>query len=166
MSEHSVDGKQYDLEMHTVHYPETPENGFIAAAVGIFFSVDEYTADVTPQEEQIIDTFFEQMQWNVTSKPDPLAALVSYGDLMTMVDTRDRWVYSGSVTTPPCAHSVYWNVLRTVYPVKQKYVDGFKNQLARGNLEATGNWRVQIPIDEHNVKIIGSGNMERGGSMS
>ena len=164
MSEHTVDGHQYELEMHTVHYPEAPQAGFIASAVGIFFSVNDYTADVTPQEEAIIDNFFEQMQWNVTDS-SPLADLVSYGDLMTMVDTRDRWVYNGSVTTPPCAHSVYWNVLRTVYPVKQKYVDGFKNQLARGKdgLGTSGNWRVQIPVDTHNLRIIGSGYMGKGG---
>jgi hypothetical protein len=37
---------------------------------------------------------------------------------MMMVDTRNRWVYKGSVTTPPCATMVYWNVLTTVYPIK------------------------------------------------
>jgi len=106
-----------DLEMHTVHYPTSVVNGFIASAVGIMFSVNDYTIDVTPAQEEIIDTFFEQMQWNTTDS-SPYVDLVSYGDLMNMVDTDNRWVYKGSVTTPPCARDVYWNVLRTIYPIK------------------------------------------------
>lgn len=51
---------------------------------------------------------------------------VPYGDLLMMVNTDDRWIYKGSVTTPPCAQSVYWNVLRTVYPIKKEHLDLFK----------------------------------------
>jgi carbonic anhydrase len=51
--------------------------------------------------------------------------MVSFGDLMTMVDLEDRWVYKGSVTTPPCDSIVYWNVVKRVYPIKQKHLDLF-----------------------------------------
>lgn len=37
---------------------------------------------------------------------------------MEMVDSKNRWIYLGSVTTPPWAKDVYWNVLRTIYPIK------------------------------------------------
>lgn len=50
-----------------------------------------------------------------------------------MVDTNNRWIYRGSVTTPPCAENVYWNELRTIYPVSQKHVDQFKAQLKTGD---------------------------------
>lgn len=50
-----------------------------------------------------------------------------------MVDTNNRWIYQGSVTTPPCAENVYWNELRTIYPVSQKHVDQFKAQLKTGD---------------------------------
>jgi carbonic anhydrase len=52
-SEHTVDGKRMDLEMHTVHYPTSPKaenNGFIAAAMGIMFSVKEATIRTTVAE--------------------------------------------------------------------------------------------------------------------
>jgi len=49
-----------------------------------------------------------------------------YGDLMMMVDADNRYVYSGSVTTPPCAKSVYWNVLSTVYPISEYHLELFK----------------------------------------
>ena len=71
-----------------------------------------------------------------------------------MVDTDNRWVYKGSVTTPPCDTIVYWNVLRTVYPIKEKYFNQFKEQMKRGKLEKTGNYRNTVPIDLHDVHII------------
>jgi len=58
--------------------------------------------------------------------------MINYGELIMMVDTNNRWVYKGSVTTPPCAQTVYWNVVRTVYPIKQKHLDYYINyQLVR-----------------------------------
>ena len=73
---------------------------------------------------------------------------------MNMVDTDNRYVYKGSLTVPPCTQSLYWNVLSTVYPISQRHVDQFKQQLARadqGNLDSTGNWRATQNIDRHNV---------------
>jgi len=128
--------------MHTVHLAENTVNNFGYAAVGIIFSVNEYTAKLTAAEQKIIDTFFESLDLSKTN--DPVQSLITYGDLMTMVDTDNRYVYKGSVTTPPCGQSVYWNLLSTIYPIQQKHLDLFKSQLARadqGNLDSTGNWR-------------------------
>jgi hypothetical protein len=53
--------------MHTVHLPVTDagKGGFKFANLGIIFSVNDYTArDLTPQQIQIIDNFFESLQWN------------------------------------------------------------------------------------------------------
>lgn len=86
-----------------------------------------------------------------------------------MVDTNNRWIYEGSVTTPPCATSVYWNELRTIYPVSQKHVDQFKAQLATADskvysgektLDKVGNRRETQKIDGHNIVVY----MEKGRS--
>jgi len=85
--------------------------------------------------------------------------MVLYGNLMEMVDSNNRWIYAGSVTTPPCARFVYWNVLSTIYPVSQKHLDQFKAQLAPlegGNLADYGNWREIMPEDDHGVAYISS----------
>jgi carbonic anhydrase len=51
-SEHTVNGKRHDLELHTVHVPADGKalNGFDYAAVGIMFSVNDYTAKLTAAE--------------------------------------------------------------------------------------------------------------------
>jgi len=46
-SEHTIDGKRFDLEMHTVHKAHDVEHEFKFAAMGILFSVDEYTVELS-----------------------------------------------------------------------------------------------------------------------
>ena len=71
--------------------------------------------------------------------------MILYGDLMDIVDTNNRWVYKGSVTTPPCDRYVYWNVLSKIYPISEKHLQLIKtkqlDQGEDGKLDARGNWR-------------------------
>ena len=151
-SEHTIDGKRHDFEMHTVHLAQEEKSGFKYAAVGIIFSVNDYTARLTAAEQAIIDSFFESL--DLESNEDPVVSMINYGHLLQMIDTNNRYVYKGSVTTPPCAQYVYWNVMTTIYPISQKHLDLFKKQLERGEagkLAQYGNYRVTTPVDQHNV---------------
>jgi carbonic anhydrase len=105
------------MEMHTVSLPNKNERSteFMAAAVGIIFDVNNYSKNVSERQVEIIDDFFEKLGFN---KRNHVAIYINYGELIDALDTENRWVYKGSVTTPPCATTVYWNVLRTVYPIK------------------------------------------------
>ena len=76
---------------------------------------------------------------------------------MQLVDMDNRWIYKGSVTTPPCARFVYWNVLSTVYPISARHLDLFKAQLnfgEDGKLAYRGNYREVQRIDDHGVVYI------------
>jgi carbonic anhydrase len=126
--------------MHTVHLASEVKNDVKYAAMGIFFSVEDYhTEGITAEHVEVIDRFFDSLEWE---RNNPKVAEVPYGDLMMMVDMDNRWVYKGSVTTPPCDTFVYWNVLQRVYPIKQKHLELFKQQLKRGDLEELGNYRM------------------------
>ena len=79
-----------------------------------------------------------------------------------MVNFNERWIYKGSVTTPPCATYVYWNVLSTVYPIQQRHLDLFKKQLAKATegeetLAEIGNYREVQKIDEQGVVYVAGG---------
>ena len=51
--------------MHTVHAIDNNEDAdWKFAVVGIFFSVDESNADLTPKETEIVDNFFESLRWD------------------------------------------------------------------------------------------------------
>jgi len=164
--------------MHTVHLANDGRAAgeeFFAAAVGIVFSTDKYTADLTPAQQQVIDAFFDGLKWSNDAVPDGDGKsawdvdMVLYGNLMEMVDSNNRWVYAGSVTTPPCARFVYWNVLSTIYPVSKKHLDQFKAQLAPlegGNLADYGNYREICTEDDHGVAYISSSGSSVGSSGS
>jgi carbonic anhydrase len=80
------------------------------------FDVNYYTAKLSWAEQKVIDNFFDSLSWeNLTENPQ--VDIQNYGVLMTMVDFNNRYTYRGSVTTPPCARFVHWNVLSTVYPI-------------------------------------------------
>lgn len=91
----------------------------------------------------------------------PTSSYIPYAELVNMVDFNNRWVYQGSVTTPPCAQKVFWNQISTVYPIKKRHLQQFKNQLARkvgvyapSNLSVIGNYRMIQPEDYHNVMYV------------
>lgn len=148
--------------MHTVHFPdpakqpEKPES--IAAAMGIMFSVDNYNVDLTDDEVKTIDNFFDSLYLNQFSDPTVLA---EYGGLMNLIDMKNRWVYKGSLTTPPCSIGVFFNILSNVYPMKQRHLDLFKKQLDRApgydmkKLSYYGNYReIQETTKAHNLHYI------------
>jgi len=144
-----------DLEMHTVHLPkledgEVNESEFFAAAVGIMFDTSNHDA-VDEGEEEILTRFFDSLNWE-DDQTDPIVSEIPYGEVMNMVNSGSRWTYRGSVTTPPCATLVYWNVIRKVYPISQKHLDLFKKQMARGKDET--NFRAIQTIDKHNLFIV------------
>jgi carbonic anhydrase len=170
-SEHTIDGKRHDFEMHTVHLAKETLNDVGYAAVGIMFSVEEYTSNLSWAEQKVIDTFFDSVKMGEgsTTVADSNGKyltnidMVTYGDLMQMVDSNNRWVYKGSVTTPPCGRFVYWNVLSTIYPISQKHLDQFKARLnlgEGGQLDERGNWREIQKEDEHGVAYIMTGGKE------
>ena len=138
--------------MHVVHVAEETKNEILYGAVGIMFSVEDYNAKLTYAEQAIVDSFFESL--DLSDQNDPLISMLNFGYLMNMVDTDNRWVYKGSLTTPPCTRYIYWNVLNTIYPISKKHLDQFKAQLNRGedgNLDERGNWRDVTPVDTHGV---------------
>lgn len=61
-SEHTIDGQQFDFEMHTVHLLDTKEKGYFAAALGIIFDESLFDKSVTAAEVEIIDNFFDSLQ--------------------------------------------------------------------------------------------------------
>ena len=154
--------------MTSIHTPSEVKEDFLGAAVNILFSstAEKVTADLTEAEIIIIDTFFTSLQWDVLDQTaDPVVDLVSYGNLMELVDFNNRWAYKGSQTAPPCFTHYYQNVLSTVYPIKADHVALFKKVLKKtvttggDTLDVVGNYRDIQEIDGQNVVYISGDQM-------
>ena len=103
-SEHKVDGKQYDMEMHIVHHYKGTDS-HLGAMIAIFF--DTSGTNVNPY---FIDSIFK-----VVDMEGPNAAgQILMADFLKKVDFSEYWSYEGSLTTPPCEEGIKWTVISDV----------------------------------------------------
>lgn len=120
-SEHTIEGQQYDFEMHVVHYPNVSDSGTVGGVIGIIFDQELYDKNTTDRQKAYIDEFFDTLYFNLTTDTAP--HYIPFGEFMEVLNSDERFVYQGSLTTPPCAYKIYWNVLTTVYPISKKHYD-------------------------------------------
>ena len=77
---------------------------------------------------------------------------------MGFVDLEERWVYHGSLTTPPCTPKVYWNVINKIFPIRLKEMEKFKKlmELNKDKIGAVFNNRPLQPILNQGIQYIGA----------
>ena len=112
-SEHTVDGRRKDMEMHIVHYPDpdtfegdpTLGNEIFAAVIGVLFTTNkDEAAPISNAAQATLETFYESLNnWG----PD-VDWVIPLKSLMEILDMENKWTYVGSFTTPPCTTLVYW----------------------------------------------------------
>ena len=145
------------------------------SVIGILFDTKNYD-EVSDATVEAIDKFFDSMnirQVDETSKNKENSYFtppseVALGELIAAVDLRNRWVYSGSLTTPPCLENLYWNVVKTVYPIKKHHFEYYSNMRKTLSVKFesnAGGWKTFVDTkgnnrfaraatDEHNVQLL------------
>jgi carbonic anhydrase len=102
-SEHTIDDKAAEMEVHFVHQNALGE----LAVVGVMLKVDNSKAN--PLYDKIFNnapylTFFGS--GNTAS-----AQIGEINPLELLPEKKTYYTYSGSLTTPPCSEGVHWYVL-------------------------------------------------------
>lgn len=131
------------------------------------FDTAKYDPSVSDATVAAIDKFFDTMMYydmlnpkDVSGVPTVYPKEVTLGELMSVVNTGDRWVYKGSLTTPPCTEGIYWNVVKTVYPIKKYHLEYYKAAVKKNynpvtKAHANGNYRTaRAPGAEHKLRLI------------
>lgn len=101
-SEHTIDGKRYDLVAHLVHQnPKTKQ----LAVVAVLF------------EEGKANKVIDKVIKNMGSE-----AKINLQDLLP-ADTAHYYHYVGSLTTPPCSENVQWYVLKKPQTASKEQIE-------------------------------------------
>jgi len=104
-SEHTVNGKRYDLVAHLVHQnPITKQ----LAVVAVFFK----EGDASPMLDAILDNVGKSAEIN------------AQGLLPT--NEISYYHYVGSLTTPPCSENVQWYLLKTPMTASKEQIERFR----------------------------------------
>ena len=104
-SEHTIDGKRYDLVAHMVHQnPKTKQ----LAVVAIFFKEGK--------NNPMLDNIIGNVGGTITVDPQDLLP----------ADTAHYYHYIGSLTTPPCSENVQWYLLKTPQTASKAQIEMFR----------------------------------------
>ncbi len=94
-SEHTIDGKQFPLEVHLVH--AAPDGDL--AVVGVMFAEGEANSS--------LDAI-----WATAPGREGKAAVAFEIDVAKFLPKKpEAFRYEGSLTTPPCSETVHWTVM-------------------------------------------------------
>lgn len=134
-SEHTVNGKHYDLEVHFVHKVQGTGLGDnkmeLGAVIGIFFDVEEGG----DQDNTFIKSVFEALETTGAAEKKNVALR----NFLNTVDFGAYWSYPGSLTTPPCTEGINWSVVKHVQPISKAQLAKFTELLADDIAFAGGN---------------------------
>jgi carbonic anhydrase len=122
-SEHTIDGKAYDAELHLVHKSEA---GSDLAVVGVFLKTGKASAPLA--------AVFDHAPKDVSTEPRAIAN--TSVDLTPLLPAKGAYyTYPGSLSVPPCSENVTWYVLAQPVEVSpeqlQKLVDALGAKTAR-----------------------------------
>lgn len=111
-SEHTIDGKNYPLEMHLVHQEEETGN---LVVLGIFIEeADAPNAFLEKVFAQVPEQKEKEVQTEVT---------LSLSDFIP--PSQDHYTYIGSLTTPPCTVGVDWVIFRERIQASREQITKF-----------------------------------------
>jgi len=112
-SEHQVDGKNLDLELHLVHKNDKGE----LSVVGLLFKKGKENKGLAP--------VLDHVPTEVSKQASPVEGVSV--DLKSLLPASARYyTYDGSLTTPPCSEGVHWYVMASVGEVSDAQLQQFR----------------------------------------
>lgn len=117
-SEHRVQSRGYDMEMHLVHSSAEGEN----AVIGVFLQRGENSGALAPIFDSLPEIGGElNAKEELEETFDPLSFLP---------DSKKHYRYLGSLTTPPCTEGVKWVVMREPVTVSDEDMAQFAARIS------------------------------------
>ncbi len=128
LSEHTVNGDHYPLEVHFVHKHSDSD----LLVMGIFF-----------KEGESNDLFARYLE-NFPEEKGEFTAVEQIELMETIPGDLSYYHYDGSLTTPPCSEVVTWYVLQTPLVASKEQIQQFSKILHN-------NYRPTLPLNNRKV---------------
>ncbi|MBI4470389.1 MAG: carbonic anhydrase family protein [Acidobacteria bacterium] len=118
-SEHRVDGKSFPMEIHMVHQSREGKT----AVLGVLVKVGKENAKLAPLWEKLPE------------KPGPEQRYedIKFDANDLLPAERLYYLYTGSLTTPPCNEEVKWIVLRTPIEISAAQLEKLRAIMGANN---------------------------------
>ncbi|XP_074868641.1 carbonic anhydrase 15-like [Carettochelys insculpta] len=157
-SEHTIDGRQFPMELHLVHmntkyktFKEAKGHPDGLAVLGFMFKVSN-------ADNSNYNTIVAGLK-NISHAGDfvELASTFCLYNLLPSVSQLSKYYrYHGSLTTPDCAEAVVWTLFEEPIPISQAQLNAFINTLhfsANGTApgKMTDNFRPPQPLKNRKV---------------
>jgi len=154
-SEHTIDGRQYSLEMHLVHYNTAYRNLSNAvsradglAVVGIMFQADHNNHNYEPLK------YGTNTLGCVRQPLSQYSGHVDLGDFIQTIHSKGYFTYPGSLTTPTCNEAVTWIVYRRPITIPTKQLESFRRLNTCNCTELCDTFRPVQPLNNRIVKLV------------
>ncbi|XP_062999932.1 carbonic anhydrase 15-like isoform X2 [Elgaria multicarinata webbii] len=157
-SEHTIDRRQYPMEMHLVHMNTKYKTINEAKGHPNGLAVLSFLFKVSDADNTNYNTIVAGLK-NI-SRPDEyveLASTFSLSNLLpSMASLSKYYRYKGSLTTPSCEEVVTWTVFEEEIPISKQQLNEFVNTIYFKNvgmttLKMTNNFRPPQPLNSRNV---------------
>uniref|UniRef100_A0A8C2HHM9 Carbonic anhydrase n=2 Tax=Cyprinus carpio TaxID=7962 RepID=A0A8C2HHM9_CYPCA len=157
-SEHTVDGRQYPMELHIVSV-HSKYNGNVSAALaakdstalavlGFFI---EGTNEVNKTISWDILTSYLTKIRNSGDQTSDIMNQITLNSLIEGVDRTKYYRYQGSLTTPSCSEAVIWTVFKDPVKVSHDFINRFSTTVlfkdANASVLNTNNFRGVQPLN-------------------
>ncbi len=145
-SEHLVDGKQYDIELHFVH-KKTAESGAADAPDAFTVLAVFGTEDNTTDGASGI--------WKQLSVPQHYGETIDIEGIKLaelLPSNLDYFCYEGSLTTPPCTEAVQWLVAKEPITVPRAFLEQLRGIEDEEKEHLCRNYRDVQPINKRKIE--------------
>merc|ERR1719384_2550410 len=168
-SEHTMDGKEYPLEVHLVHVNTkyyvngTPSADNFdmpdgLAVLGIFYEIsEEDNANLTTILSKVSEVAVEAKRRRKTGRAGPVNLDMNLAlDSLLPADTTQYYYYQGGLTTPTCNEAVLWTNLKATQTISEAQLEIFRSMTDSDGVTLNDNYRPPQPLNARTIYTTGA----------
>ncbi|CAI0407638.1 unnamed protein product [Linum tenue] len=121
-SEHTVNGRSYDMELHMVHF--NPETKGIAV-VGVLYKAGKPDQFLSKLIKDIKSIEHDEMDKNKKKKIEKEMGVMDPREIK--MGGKKYYRYIGSLTVPPCTEGVIWTMSRKIRTVSRDQIKALRD---------------------------------------